>query len=40
MNLLEETLMLNLIYMIMQKKEADLKNATGADTYKIASSLI
>ena len=37
MNFLEETLMLNLLYIIMQKTEADFKNATGADPSKIAS---
>ena len=35
MNLLEDTLMLKLIYQIMQKK-TDLKNSTGIDRSKLA----
>ena len=36
MNFLEETLMLKLIYLIMQQKQI-LKKATGVDTSKLAA---
>ena len=36
MNHFEETLMLKLIYLIMQKK-ADLENATGVDTSRLVA---
>ena len=35
MNLSDETLMLNLIYLTMQ--QTDLEYATGIDTYKLAA---
>ena len=37
MNLLEKTLMIKLIYLFIYATKADLKNATGIDTSKLAA---